>query len=53
MEDKDKKEKLTPLKNNVKSEIADVAFDTKNGRGSHRQGDLNILKNYYVGSLNR
>jgi cytochrome b involved in lipid metabolism len=30
---------------------ATVAFDTKGGRGSHRQGDLNILASYYVGDL--
>lgn len=30
---------------------ATSAFATKNGRGSHRQGDLNILNNYYVGNL--
>ena len=27
------------------------AFNTKDGRGSHRSGDLNVLANYYVGSL--
>ena len=30
---------------------ATSAFATKNGRGSHRQGDLSILSNYLVGNL--
>lgn len=29
-----------------------LAFETKDGRGAHRQGDLSILANYYVGDLN-
>ena len=27
------------------------AFNTKDGRGAHRSGDLNILASYYVGDL--
>ncbi len=30
---------------------ATVAFQTKDGRGSHRSGDLSILSSYLVGSL--
>ena len=29
-----------------------TAFNTKDGRGSHRQGDLSILNSYLVGSIN-
>lgn len=28
-----------------------MAYNTKGGSGAHRQGDLNILANYYVGDL--
>jgi len=30
-----------------------AAFETKDGQGSHRQGDISILANYYVGDLNQ
>lgn len=29
------------------------AYDTKDGRGPHASGDVNILSNYYVGDLNQ
>ena len=27
------------------------AFNTKDGQGSHRSGDINIMSNYYIGDL--
>lgn len=29
------------------------AFNTKDGQGSHRSGDLSILNSYYIGDLNQ